>query len=91
MTRTFYAHPDARQRQAQEAARQKALAAVKAGVICWGKTNIGTTGFVYKVATARIEQLEGLEFLIALFELRDAGKLLVDHQTGTVLARPGAR
>lgn len=91
MTRTFYAHPDARQRELQKTARGKALAAVRAGSIHWGKTNTGTTGFVYTVATARIEQLDGLEFLIALFELRDAGKLLVDHQTGTVLARPGAR
>ncbi|MFJ8966088.1 hypothetical protein ACIRG5_42530 [Lentzea sp. NPDC102401] len=84
--KTFYAHPDAQQRERQKTARSKALAAVKAGAIRWGKTNIGTTGFVYTVATARIEQLDGLELLIGLFELRNAGKIRVNELTGAVTA-----
>ena len=89
--RTFYAHPDPKQRETHKDARRQALTAVKTGAIRWGKTNIGTTGFVYTVATARIEQFAGLEFLIALFELRNAGRILVNELTGAVSAKAGAR
>lgn len=87
----FYVHPDPQQRERQEAARKQALASVKAGAIRWGATGLGTNGFVYAARVARVEQLEGLEVLIALYELRNAGRLVVNDLTGVVSARAGAR
>lgn len=90
MKTKFYVHPDTKQRNVQAAARKQALASVKAGAIRWGKTDIGTTGFIYAAPGARIEQRDGFEVLVALFELRNAGKVHVNDLTGAVTAG-GAR
>jgi len=87
---TFYSHPDPTIRQQQAKARETALRLVHAGRIGWGKPTPAaiTDGFVDNGSGPRcVDLCHSLTVLIALHELREAGRLYIHKDHGTVRDR----